>query len=805
MSQELVISSNPIETTVAIRENDRLAEIHVERHNNKAIVGNIYKGRVTRVLPGMQSAFVNIGLERDAFLYVTEVAPVAVPEIEDSDDCPASSDTPQPGMPADEPGNADSEPSAAASEGASDEETSDSSRKRPRRRGRRRSKRADADEASESAAEPSPEAPPIETADAETAAEPAVQQPRRRMTLLPGESLAKYQGDSETTAPEKLVDDAGSSKTQDEAAPDAEPAGGGEPNAGEPAEAAASGTAEDGEAPAAGDGNDRPGEPLDDGAVEPPQRSAKVDPPSILAEFWNPLKWFQKGSADAPGTAPAESREERRPARSRRRRTTRPAGDRRPAGTRKAEGGQRAEPKASGPARSESQRRRSGRRTPSAKRPQRSQGTQKTTQGVRRERAKSRESKPAEPTPPPANIADLLEPGQEVIVQVSKEPVGAKGARITCHVSLPGHFMVYMTTADHNGVTKQIQSDSERRRLRKLVDKHSEGKDGGFVVRTSSSGVGDEELVADMEQLYGLWGEVREKASQIEAPAQIHSDLDIGERILRERLSDEYKVVWVDSKPEHERIVKFVERFQPNLAERVKLYTKKQPIHDAFGITKDLKKALRPKVWLKSGGYLVINQTEALVAIDVNTGRYVGQSDRLEDTVLKTNLEAADEIVRQLRLRDLGGIIVVDFIDMDDRKNRQQVYQLMQEALRKMRSPTRLLPFNDFGLVVITRKSVRQSLERALCMPCPACSGAGTVKSSETVLSEIFSAASRHAKNGDSDNGDSDKGLTLRVHPEVAKSLKKNGTHLENLQSVVGTNVTVRGDVSMHPENFNLR
>lgn len=805
MSQELVISSNPIETTVAIRENDRLAEIHIERHNNKAIVGNIYKGRVTRVLPGMQSAFVNIGQERDAFLYVTDVAPVSEPEIEASDDGPASPDTPQPGMPADESDKADSEPSAEASEQASEQEASDGSRKRTRRRGRRRGKRPVADEAAESAAEPSPDVPPIETADAE----PAEQQPRPRITLLPGESLAKYQDDSETKAPEKLVDDAGSSEPQDEAAPDAERLIGPEPNAGEPA-AAAVPPAEDGEASAAGGADDRPAEAPDDGAVEPPQRSAKVDPPSILAEFWNPLKWFQKGSADAPSTAPAESREQRRPARSRRRRTARPAGDRRSAGTRKAEGGQRADPKASGPARPESQRRRSGRRTPSAKRPQRSQTTQKTTQGARRERPKSRESKPAEPTPPPANIADLLEPGQEVIVQVSKEPVGAKGARITCHVSLPGHFMVYMTTADHNGVTKQIQSDSERRRLRKLVDKHSEGKDGGFVVRTSSSGVGDEELVADMEELYALWGEIREKASQIEAPAEIHSDLDIGERILRERLSDEYKVVWVDSKPEHDRLVKFVERFQPNLAERVKLYTKKQPIHDAFGITKDLKKALRPKVWLKSGGYLVINQTEALVAIDVNTGRYVGQSDRLEDTVLKTNLEAADEIVRQLRLRDLGGIIVVDFIDMDDRKNRQQVYQLMQEALRKMRSPTRLLPFNDFGLVVITRKSVRQSLERSLCMPCPACSGAGTVKSSETVLSEIFSAASRHAKNGDSDDCDPDncdpgKGLTLRVHPEVAKSLKKKSSHLENLQSVVGTNVTVRGDVSMHPENFSLR
>ena len=797
MSQELVISSNPVETTVAILESDRLAEIHIERHENKSIVGNIFKGRVTRVLPGMQSAFVNIGLERDAFLYVTDVAPTATTEAETADDDAAAPGPPEPGMPEGEADSAVSEALDAASAEPSEARAPEGAHTRSRRRGRRRSKRPEAEAAAESAAEPRPNATPAEPADGEA----AEARSRRRMTLLPGESLAKYQEDLEKAATGGPVVDSEISATGIEAASAGDGAAGSDRHGGKPTRIAEADAPADGEAPVAEGASESPGEQTDDGTVAPPERSAKVDPPNILAEFWNPLKWFQKGSAGAPAPKPAQPREERRPARSRRRRTARPASDRRTAGTRKAEGGQTADSKTGAGARPESARRRSGRRPASAKRPQRPQAAH----AARAERAKARTSKTAEPAPPPPNIADLLKPDQEVIVQVSKEPVGAKGARITCHVSLPGHYMVYMTTAEHNGVTKQIQSDSERRRLRKLVDKHSEGKDGAFVVRTSSSGVGDEELVADMEQLYALWGEICEKAKQVEAPAAIHSDLDIGERVLREHLSEDYKVVWVDSKPEHNRIVKFVERFQPNLAERVKLYTKKQPIHDAFGITKDLKKALRPKVWLKSGGYLVINQTEALVAIDVNTGRYVGQSDRLEDTVLKTNLEAAEEIVRQLRLRDLGGIIVIDFIDMDDRKNRQQVHQVMQESLRKMRSPTRLLPFNDFGLVVITRKSVRQSLERSLCMPCPACSGAGTVKSSDTVLSEIFSAASRHAKNGDSENGGEDKGLTLRVHPEVAKSFKKKGTHLENLQSVVGVNVTVRGDVSMHPENFSLR
>lgn len=777
MSQDLVISSNPIETTVAIRENDRLAEIHVERQGNKAIVGNIYKGRVTRVLPGMQSAFVDIGLERDAFLYVTDVAPSAAPEIETADDVAAPPAPPEPGMPADESGDTDREPSSSDATQASDEQASDGAGERSRR-GRRRGRRAQADKPTGSAGEPSPEDAAAETAEVD----PSVDRAPRRMTLLPGESLAKYQGDSGTEAPEEAVADSAI-----EPASDADGAAGGEP----PASAA-----DDGEATVAEAADEGSGEQADDGALEPPENSAKLDPPSILAQFWNPLKWLKKGSDDAPKATPAASRGDGRPSRSRRRRPARAAGERRVAGARRGEAGQKAAASAAEP-----QRRRSGRRQSDARRPQRSQARQ----GARADRPRAREAKPSQPPQPPPNIADLLESGQEVIVQVSKEPVGAKGARITCHVSLPGHYMVYMTSGEHNGVTKQIQSESERRRLRKLVDKNSEGKDGGFVVRTSCGGVGDDELLADMEQLHGLWGEICEKAGKAKAPAQLHSDLDIAERVLRERLSEDFKAVWVDSKEDHKRIVKFVERFQPNLAERVKLYTKKQPIHDAFGITKDLKKALRPKVWLKSGGYLVINQTEALVAIDVNTGRYVGQSDRLEDTVLKTNLEAAEEIVRQLRLRDLGGIIVVDFIDMEDRKSRQQVHQMIQEALRKMRSPTRVLPFNDFGLVVITRKSVRQSLERSLCMPCPACSGAGTVKSSETVLSEIFSAASRQAKNGDSDDGAPDKGLTLRVHPEVAKSLKKKGTHLDTLQTVVGATVTVRGDVSMHPENFSLR
>ena len=248
-------------------------------------------------------------------------------------------------------------------------------------------------------------------------------------------------------------------------------------------------------------------------------------------------------------------------------------------------------------------------------------------------------------------------------------------------------------------------------------------------MRTAGEGRTEEELRADMMFLYNLWLDMRQKAEKRPAPVLIHHDLDVVQRILRDQLTAAFKSVWVDNEEVYESVLRFVQRFQPALVNRVKLYTRPTPIFDAFGITAELEKALRPKVWLKSGGYIVINQTEALVAIDINTGKYVGKSNRLEDTIVKTNTDAIKEIVRQIRLRDLGGIIVVDFIDMDERKNRQKVMQALEEAMRADRAPYKILQFNDFGLVAITRKRVKQSLERTLCTPCPYCEGAGYVKS----------------------------------------------------------------------------
>jgi ribonuclease G len=397
------------------------------------------------------------------------------------------------------------------------------------------------------------------------------------------------------------------------------------------------------------------------------------------------------------------------------------------------------------------------------------------------------------------SISDLLKEGQEIIVQIAKEPLGTKGARITSHIALPGRFLVYMPTVDHIGVSRKIPSDDERLRLKRILQNNRTGIPGGYIVRTAGDGRTEEELRADMMFLYNLWLDMRQKAERRPAPMLVHHDLNVVERILRDQLTTSFKSIWVDNEEIYESVLRFVQRFQPALVGRVKLYTRTNPIFDEFNITSELEKALRPKVWLKSGGYIVINQTEALVAIDVNTGKYVGKSNRLEDTIVKTNTDAIKEIVRQIRLRDLGGIIIVDFIDMDERKNRQKVMQALEEAMRADRAPNKILQFNDFGLVAITRKRVKQSLERTLCTPCPICEGAGYVKNPQTVVGEILIEATKIARAVEG------KDVMLRVNPEVAKLLKSNqNSYLQELEEILGRTVIVKSDQQLHPEKFDL-
>jgi ribonuclease E len=396
-------------------------------------------------------------------------------------------------------------------------------------------------------------------------------------------------------------------------------------------------------------------------------------------------------------------------------------------------------------------------------------------------------------------ISELLKPGQEILVQIAKEPIAKKGARITSHIALPGRFLVFMPTVNHTGVSRKIESDSERRRLKEILLSEKGEASGGFIVRTAASGATEEELRSDLRFLLNLWADIKQRSESSKSPALIYHDLSLVERILRDQVTDNFSAIWVDSETDYERILRFLQRFQPSLIRRVKLYTKETPLFEQFGITEEINKALRSKVWLKSGGSIVINQTEALVAIDINTGKFVGKTARLEDTIVKTNLDAIPEIVRQIRLRDLGGIIIIDFIDMDERKNRNRVMAALEDELKNDRAPSKVLQFNDFGLVAITRKRVKQSLERTLSTTCGVCQGTGMTKSPVTVCNDIYiemRKMQRHLERGD---------VMLRVNPEVVKQLKAPGTKwLQEMEEMVGKTILVKSDPSLHPEQFDI-
>jgi ribonuclease G len=396
-------------------------------------------------------------------------------------------------------------------------------------------------------------------------------------------------------------------------------------------------------------------------------------------------------------------------------------------------------------------------------------------------------------------ISELLREGQEILVQVSKEPLGKKGARITSHIALPGRYLVYMPTVDHVGVSRKIASDEERSRLKRIINEHRNGLPGGFIVRTAAEGRGEDEFVQDIRFLGNLWSDIRTKSEKKSAPMLIHRDLNLVQRLLRDQLSQDYRAIRLDNETEFATVLDFVSKFQPALVNRVKLHTKDTPIFEEYGLNTEIEKALRPKVWLKSGGYIVINQTEALVAIDVNTGKFVGKSNRLEDTIVRTNVDAVHEIVRQIRLRNLGGIIVVDFIDMEEKKNRQRVMAALEEAVRSDRVPSKILQFNDFGLVAITRKRTQPSLERTLCRPCSYCNGSGWAKSPETICYDIQQEIKKmtHLLDG--------KEITVRVNPEIAKALKSGEfVSLNDIEDWTKKDIIVKSDPLLHEEHFDI-
>ncbi len=882
MAKELIVSVNGREKKIAIIENDKVTEFYIERgEGNSGIVGNIYKGRVMRVLPGMQSAFVDIGLERDAFLYVSDffdeeeeferividkskkgdvaeaqrVAAEAIElgRVEREHRIEATQERAEPLREMEEEAVVDEQPTSETGESV----------KRRGRRGRRRSRGM---EGSLETEEARPGRMPIKAEDIDTpfvAADPSIHR------IVDEDESAAVNGEmfKDARLQERILDQihAGEFNLEDDfrtaevgsllpsvnyrdesfqRIEDAEDTvGENVPTRHKPVAAHISSfiddvddnplqrigfqrVSDDVEAETesvafaavedAGDDDDKPAKSRT-GAKKSRlgkllNSVSKKRAPSKRASTKKPAKEL---AAEEPGEESRESTGEDvyedgdaslHETRSRAEFATRRGGRRRRRPTKQAAAEAPPSDGADGESDSnghdieaevvvEPVAQEAAPETPAPERPARDRG-----RDGRGQRGFSRRDR-HQPT-----ITDLLREGQEILVQIAKEPIAKKGARITSHIALPGRFLVYMPTVEHVGVSRKIESDSERQRLRKLITQirgSEEIPSGGFIVRTAGVGIAEADLREDVRYLVRTWLDIRAGAEKAKPATLIHKDLDLVQRLLRDQLSDDFAAVRVDSEDEYQNIVEFINRIQPRMVKRVKLYTRDRPILENYGVQAEIDKAIKPRVWLKSGGYLVINQTEALVAIDVNTGKFVGRgSGRLEDTITRTNLEAVDEIVRQIRLRDLGGIIVLDLIDMEERRNRQKVMQALQDALRNDKSPTKVLSFNDFGLVIMTRKRVKQSLERTLCSPCQYCQGAGLIKSPQTICYELLEEARTlgRAMNGDKQN----KQATLRLNPEVARALRGSEKDVLNeIEEYLGP-VDINSDPAIHQEQFDF-
>ena len=762
MIKDMIVSSTALETRVAILEDDQLAELYIERHRSRGILANTYKGKVTKVLPGMQSAFVNIGLEKDAFLYVSDF----VEENEEID-----TDLPQDDEPLDIALET-AEPEPPTAEARPQRREKDRDRKGEKSRWRERKERAAAARAGVSG-EDIPEIP----ADAD---DDETQLHEARFEAAPPEIISEMEEAAFDISDSSEIEDAPAEPLEavaerasfSETFVDAP-----ETSADTEDEQVSAKTAESYNA-AWKEQESSPGEPaaadINESVSDDPVFAKTSDVPAQSDEILEPVFVDVLDTASAADSPDAEetgySENEISELLSKLSAAIRDDGDLMQFSGDDGERG--------GYAR---------RRGVAARR--------------KRYTAAARHTPHQAHKPPERHsIDDMLREGQEVLVQVAKEPIGKKGARVTSHIALPGRYLVYMPTVDHVGVSRKIGSDAERIRLKDIILRHREQFPGGVIVRTAAAEHSEEDLVNDLRFLVRIWEDMRTRADKVSAPALIHAEMSLVQRLLRDQFSFEFASIRVDDEYEYQRIVEFVDKIYPNLVHRVKLYTKENSIFDEYGITHEIDKLLYSKIWLKSGGYIVINQTEALVSIDINTGKFVGRSNSLEETITRTNLEAVKEIVRQIRLRDLGGIIVIDFIDMDERKNRKRVMEALSEEIARDKAPNKILEFNEFGLVAITRKRVKQSLERTLCQPCPYCSGSGMVKSISTTCHNIFHEVEK--MRGMIDDRIE---LTIRVHPDVAKALRETESNvIEELRHIMRRDIIVKADPALHIEHFNI-
>jgi ribonuclease G len=711
MGATLVINATGVETRVALVENGTISEFYLERKKDKGIVGNIYKGRVVRVLPGMQAAFVDIGLEKAAFLYVSDVfydpdfSEQQFDLTEGEHEDVADLEEPDVG-----PEEGEAEESSAEAEASALEEPDV-----PELEGAAQGQDA-REELLDAAPQPTAGAVPLASEEKEpSSAAPQVE------SVEPAESpaqaavvlLSTEREQAAAAVPTPLVNEL-------------------EPGSEEKALGRE-------EAPAGAQLATPPPAPADAGASpQGPAGTAGV-PPAVQG---------RKGEGGERGELRVRERGRRR--------------------------------RRGGVARKE------GRADREERRPER--------EGPGGERVE-RNGKPAPKKT--ANIQDLLKVGQEVIVQVAKDPIGTKGARVTSHISLPGRHLVFMPTVDHVGISRRIEKESERRRLREIVDR-LRPPGTGFIVRTVAENISNEKLEADARFLIGIWNMVGSKKEKQGAPAVLHPDLDLALRATRDLFAQDVEKLVIDDRLEWDRVSRFVESQDPSLKERVVLHDSEEPIFDAYGIEHELQKAQQRKVWLKSGGYLIMDQAEALTAIDVNSGRYVGKKS-LEETITKINTEAAREIVYQLRLRNIGGIIIIDFIDMDKTQNRDKVFKALQDALGRDKAKTNVLKISELGLVEMTRKRVRESLGRTLNEPCGYCDGRGHVKSKRTVAYEVFREIRREASNY------KENVLVVNCHPEVARVLQVDERdELRYLMDRFNKSIHVRTQQSYHQEQFDI-
>ena len=652
MKREIVINASALEVRVALLEDGSLTELYLERQQHRGLAGNIYKGKVTRVLPGMQAAFVDIGLEKAGFLHVSDFhddiqAVGSIAEVIGEDDVET--------YPVD--GDGDGGDEAKSPQDLRDQQQLaelENLEEPSERQTDRQNDRQDEQDQRQA------ERPSVR----QGGARQAVQQEVQRRDVAPG---------VEENSKEESIE----------------------------------------------------------------QEGIEVDRLDLGDET---AATSVEGEADAASPAAAAGEAGAAPGTKRRR--------------------------------SRRRRRRGGK--------------------AHKRRPRVHEQRSRLP------IEQQLHRNQEIIVQIAKEPMGTKGARLTSSISLPGRHLVYMPTSGHVGVSRRIGSAEERARLRAAV-KELGRVQGGFIVRTACEGVSKREIQRDANFLTRLWGSILAKSESSPPASILYSDLDVALRTVRDLFSSEIDKLWCDDPETFERIGQFVQHYMPRLRARLTMYQGAEPIFDHFKIEPQIERALDRKVWLKSGGYLVFDQAEALTAIDVNTGRFVGKTNQ-DETVLRTNLEAAEEVVKQLRLRNIGGIIIVDFIDMSREADRKKVSDVLREALRRDKARTSALKISELGLVQMTRKRTRESLEELLTDTCPRCEGRRVVKSVPTLAAEVLRGIHREARRRSGDDM-----LLVKVHPAVARYLYDHGARdLEALERRVGIKIVLRAMQGLEPGSFEL-